>query len=129
MKKKKFLVVNDSSLIVELIIGLLKERGMDASGIMPTNGEPEIFESGKDQKTLIGDSNVIFLDHNMPIMTGDKWLKHWKSELDFSEKIIIGTSTNPEKQYGYVDQSVDTTDLTSVESAINKIIDYDLALV
>jgi CheY-like chemotaxis protein len=86
----KILIVNDSLALVMGMVECLQQDGLDISGLIPDEGR--VYGSRKDPRTCIEEADVIFLDHHMPVMNGDEWLKHWKSQVDFSGKEVVGIS-------------------------------------
>ena len=48
---------------------------------------------------LLKETQVIFLDHNIPVYTGEKLLVSWREKFDLSEKRIVGISGGGYQRY------------------------------
>jgi len=87
----KILIVDDSSVIQNMVSGMLKELGHESAGAL--NGQEAV-----DKIKEMGDIELVLLDWNMPIMTGLQFLEKNQEESFFSNPVVMMTTENaPEK--------------------------------
>lgn len=111
----KVLCVDDSTMNLSVIEGLLKRTGADIT--TSSSGEEAIEISKKE------DFDIIFMDHRMPVMSGEKAMRMIRKHYDKAKKkvIIIALTANEyegaKKEYqsmgfdNYLSKPVKTFDL------------------
>jgi len=118
----KFLIVDDSRLLLATVVVSLREQGIDIVGATPS--EPGLYGNHEGtQKTAALEADVIFLDHNMPGRNGEQWLERCRqAKVDFSQKRIIGISTEPQP---YLTEQIEG----KADVIINKVLEINSASV
>jgi CheY-like chemotaxis protein len=87
---KKLLVIDDEPSFTEMVVEYFRVAGYDARGATNLEEAVSVFRQQK--------PDVVFLDFNMPLMTGDKFLPVLLN-LNPSVKIIVVT--------GYIQEEVE----------------------
>lgn len=89
----KILLVDDSAIIRRVLKNTLKEILPEVIFAEASDGT-EGLRALKDH----GDVDIIFLDFNMPNMTGDICLKHIRKNSDYNKIKVIMATTEAEKK-------------------------------
>ena len=94
----KILIVDDNASFVEFATENLRIAGLDVDGILALQNMRTIDDrplSEEAELALVRNADVIFLDHNMPRMTGDVRLAYWKRKgIDFAGKRVVSVSSD-----------------------------------
>ena len=93
MKYKNILLIDDDQDDQEIFVNALDKITNDLEYVAYTNASEALSKLEKKELT----PDVIFLDLNMPIMSGQEFLKEIKSKVSLRQIpiIIFSTSSNP----------------------------------
>jgi len=110
------LVIDDITMVVMDVCEDLVKAGLRATGLVVGKEGSRVFDpetgfghnagfvEGSTILKVVEEADVIFLDHEMPSISGEEMLRWWKeSGIDLSDKTIIGTSSLPQP---YLDHKV-----------------------
>ena len=112
----KILMVDDVSNFVSDVTRILRDAGLDASGLvtgwhMRSHDGRHLTE--EDVLALVRSADVLFLDHNMPEKNGKELIEYWQSQgIDFSGKRVIGISSGSQP---YLKEQLDPGGLNNAD--------------
>ena len=113
----KVLVIDDASggMFAGSAAQSMRELGLSATAMMPRHGSMiELLDktgwrnskklTDEEVLELVREADIIFLDHNMPIWSGEELLIRWRSAMDFDKKRVVGISCDHQP---YVEEQFD----------------------